>query len=100
MPRKFAVPTYLSSKSKFGNELAVRKLNRIFKHYECIANAFVRPSNSAPSAVCGVYVQLCTTGSLWSCSVSVLCPNQSNQHRHHDIVTNFSSACFAILHPL
>src|ERR1700734_140855 len=52
MPRKFVVPTYLLSKSKFGNELVVvRKLNRIFKHYECIANAFVRPSNLAPSAV-------------------------------------------------
>src|SRR6202050_869424 len=38
MPRKFAVPTYLLSKSKFGN---VHKLNHIFKHYKCIANAFV-----------------------------------------------------------
>ena len=27
------------------------KLIPIFKHYECIANAFVQPSNSAPSAV-------------------------------------------------
>ena len=52
MTWKFAVPTYLIVKVQIWQLIgSIQKFIHIFKHYKCIANAFVWPSNLTPSAM-------------------------------------------------